>query len=123
MKIYFTLASFMQPRNMMSLFEINKRCISDKFRGNDNYDILLKVSKFSIFDSERVLPNGQPLQERQLILKVIDKINNHFLGYLQDRPIEIKKLRVLEIYRYLYRFTFLRTQTMVDDPIFIMIIY
>lgn len=76
-----------------------------------------------MYDSVRYQPDGTPTSDRDMILKVIESINDHFLGYLKDRPIEIKKLRVLEIYRYLYRFTFLRTQSMVDNPIFVMIMY
>ena len=61
--------------------------------------------------------------DKKLAIKVIDKVDNNFLTYLKGRPVEIKKLRVLEIYRYLYRFSFLRAQSMVDNPIFMMIVY
>jgi len=40
--------------------------------------------------------------------EVMKNISNNFLGYLKNKPLEIKKLRVLEIYRYLYRFSFVR---------------
>ena len=55
--------------------------------------------------------------------KVVKNINNHFLGYMKNKPLEIKKLRVLEIYRYLYRFSFVRSQNFVDNSIFIMFIH
>ena len=67
--------------------------------------------------------NGKLLSDQDKILLVSKKINKHFLGYLKNKPVEIKKMRVLEIYRYLYRFSFFRTQKMIDNPVFIMLIY
>jgi len=45
------------------------------------------------------------------------------MGYLKNKPLEVKKLRVLEIYRYLYRFSFVRSQNFIDNPIYIMFIH
>ena len=34
--------------------------------------------------------------------KILSSISNDFLGYLKDKPLEIKKIRVLQIYEYLF---------------------
>ena len=63
------------------------------------------------------------LSDEEKVEKVTMKIKKNFLGYLKNKPIEMKKMRVLEIYRYIYRFSFFRMQKMIDNPVFIMLIY
>ena len=48
-------------------------------------------------------------------------IDNDFLGHLKGKSQEIKKIKVLEIYRYLFRFSIQKMKQLVDDPILILI--
>jgi hypothetical protein len=48
-------------------------------------------------------------------------ISDDFLGYLKDYTAEIKKVKVLEIYRFLYRFSLEKVRQFVGDPSFYII--
>ena len=48
-------------------------------------------------------------------------ITNDFFGLLKDKPIEIKKMKVLEIYRYIFRFCIEKLRNYVDNPFLMMI--
>ena len=44
-------------------------------------------------------------------------INNDFFGYLKDRSVESKKMEILSIYNYFFRFAQVKMQTFVEDPL------
>ena len=50
-------------------------------------------------------------------------IDNSFLGHLKKKSLEMKKIRVLEIYRYLYRFSYFRAQRLIDNPIMMLVVF
>ena len=113
---------------MLNLFEINKEVVTNQIRAKkQNIEVISKIADLNVM---RKHPFSGEIQNDVLVLtpeekseKVIKKISNNFLGYLKNKPLEIKKMRVLEIYRYIYRFSLYRTQSFIDNPAFIMMIY
>ena len=47
---------------------------------------------------------------------------NDFLGHLKGKDIEVKKMKILEIYRYLFRFSIERVKQFIDEPIMMLIL-
>ena len=129
-KMYFTVASFLQPSNMLNLFDINKKQVVDQIKSSqENVEILSKIKNF-----KSIRKYGECLEQEDSKKCKIDEIDyqckgifnlikNDFLGYLRQKRIEIRKLKVLEIYRYLYRFSFVKTQKLVDDTMFMILIF
>ena len=117
-KMYFTVAAFLHPKAMLSLFEINKKQIVDQIKSSEeNTRIISKIRGFKsvkkladVLRQEYKVQDGEDVREIDFESKVILKlIKNDFLGYLKKKSLEIRKLRVLEIHRYLYRFSFVKT--------------
>ena len=48
-------------------------------------------------------------------------ITDDFMGYLKDQSMELKKIKILEIYRHLYRFSLEKVKQFIDNPAFIII--
>jgi len=48
--------------------------------------------------------------------------SNDFLGYLKGKPIDIKKLKVLEIFRYLHRISMEKVKKFSDNNIFMLLL-
>lgn len=44
-------------------------------------------------------------------------ISTDFLGSLKNKTLEVKKIRILDIYRYFYRFSREKMRYFVDDPL------
>ena len=91
----------------MNLFEIKKNAVIKEINTwPKDVEIIEKVAKLQCGLHESI----SMLETTDMkIQNVIKSIDNHFLGYLKNKPPEIKKLRVLEVYRYLYRFSFVRS--------------
>ena len=48
--------------------------------------------------------------------EILEGVSNDFLGYLTGKKLEIKKIKILEIYRYFFRFSFERIKKFADSP-------
>ena len=87
-----------------------------KINGYDNLNYLIKTNSknyilktyedLTLIDLIQSDPSLQSLSKVEQIIKIID---TSFFGLLKKKSIQMKKIRVLEIYRYLYRFSYLRT--------------
>ena len=54
--------------------------------------------------------------------EILEGVGNDFLGYLAGKKLEIKKIKILEIYRYFFRLSFERIKKFVDSPTLIIIL-
>lgn len=52
---------------------------------------------------------------------IISLVSNDFLGYLKNKSLKVKKVQVLRIYRYFYRFSIDMMMSFVNDAILIVI--
>lgn len=52
--------------------------------------------------------------------KVIKHIKNDFFGFLKGKSVEQRKICVLNIYKYFFKFTFEKLRSYVDDPLLMM---
>ena len=62
-------------------------------------------------------PNGHVIS----IEEIKHMMDENFFGLLKGKPREVKKLKVLEIYRYFCRFAIEKMKFYVDDPILMLI--
>ena len=53
--------------------------------------------------------------------EICSYIKNDFMGLYKNNSLEAKKLGILEIYRYFFRFSIERLKNFIDNPIFIVI--
>ena len=53
---------------------------------------------------------------------ILKGVGNNFLGYLEGKKLEIKKVKILELYRHFFRFSFERIKKFVDSPSLVIIV-
>ena len=56
-------------------------------------------------------------EQLQNYTDLVKYARNDFFGYLKDKSVEARKLKVLNIYKYYYRFTQEKIRTYVDHPL------
>lgn len=89
----FTTASFIYPKFVINSFDFDKKAIN-KICGKyvQFYQYFEMKQKKSTEDSHPINDMGSYL-------------TNDFYGYLDGKPLNLKKLKTLEVYRYFYRFS------------------
>ena len=118
--MYFMIGAFLQPKIVLNIFEINKSLVVESISNErKNIEIVKKIYSL-IKNCSNELPQLPNQDEVEAVVTLID---NSFLGHLKKKSLEMKKIRVLEIYRYLYRFSYFRTQKMIDNPIMMLVIF
>ena len=64
-------------------------------------------------EEERPLSNEEILEKGFNLFRYI---RDDFFGHLKGKPLELKKIRILSIYRYLYRFALEKIQSFSNSP-------
>ena len=62
--------------------------------------------------------NRPTVKENEDIYRYID---SDFLGHLKGKTIEVKKMKVLEIYRYFFRFCIEKMKSFVENSLLMLI--
>ena len=131
-QLYFNFACLIMPKQMMRFIEMEETKITNTFnihrrRGcsiNSQIESLADLDNQSIKsedeDHENELQHGQQQDDYEKN-KISDFINNDFMGLYKGKTLDEKKLCILEIYRYFFRFSIERLKNFIDDPIFIVI--
>lgn len=57
----------------------------------------------------KVITGNDVVGDQEAADYIINLVDKTFFGHLKKKSYEMKKIRVLEIYRYLYRFSYIRT--------------
>ena len=60
-------------------------------------------------------------RSQEMFRAIQSTISNDFLGHLKDLNAEAKKVKVLDIYRFLYRFSLEKVRLFIDNPSFMII--
>ena len=90
----------------------------------------LRFSEEKVYsDDESQCPDDlNKNQEIEKILKpiiicpgILNYITNDFLGYLKHNKLIEKKIKILEIYRFFFRFSLVKMRIYVDNPILLLI--
>ena len=51
---------------------------------------------------------------------MLEILTDDFFGVLKGKTVEMKKLKIIEVYRYFYRFSMEKLQLFIDDAQFMM---
>ena len=122
--IYFTLAAFMSPKLAIFSCQLHENTEA-KIEAQLNNSPLLKKfieSNYDLYQS--VYGNGKNTidpNKSGAFETMRPFITDDFMGYLGGQSMELKKIKILEIYRHLYRFSLEKVKQFIDNPAFMII--
>ena len=144
-------ASFLQPKMVLNLLKIDKKDLVEKIKKDNrsNSQIKRTLDQYQDIDYESLQSvlsddeqnDSKPVRKSKRSNKIASKeakndkkqckkeekseiyqyINSDFLGLLKGMSAEVKKAKVLEIYRYFFRFCIEKMKSFVENPILMLI--
>ena len=119
--VYFTLAAFMSPKLAIFSCQLNENTES-KIEAQLNNSPLLKKFIESNYELYQAVYNQDDSQNGAGAFTTMRQfITADFMGHLAGQCMELKKVKILEIYRHLYRFSLDKVKQYIDNPAFMII--
>lgn len=133
--LVFTLAAFIAPKQVMRSFEVTKQTVFESAYIHRISDFHKKQAKRLPFLARSIqfLQDSKAQKEIKPVILVNSKMKKQtvqmndfltqdFFGYLKNRSLDYKKMKTLEIYRLIVRFSIEKVRLVSDTEVFQIII-
>ena len=131
--LYFTFGCLLKPKQMIRYIELDQEKVESALSvtRRKGCSITKQISQLSNDDLQSLDSSRDVSSESQLTKEkskkrrkanIYDYMNIDFLGVLKDNSIEMRKSKILEVYRSFFRLTVRSMRKLIDSPMMMVVV-